>query len=163
MMDYTIDILLIGAVAVLIIEAIKAPIKSAFQNKGLTENATMKKIFKMIAFAVSLIVCFAGSCIYFYYIKQVDPFKSIDIVWYFLGAVGSSQSIYVSIETYGRDGILEWIKAAIANKNKITDLTTLQKLSTTEIAQKIKDGLSAIYEEVPVTEEEIKQILDHIT
>lgn len=163
MLDYTIDVLLIGVIAVLIIEAIKAPIKAAFEKKGLTEDDKMKKIFKVIALTVSITICFAGSCIYFQYFKHVNPFESIDILWYFLGTLGASQTIYIAIETYGRDGVLEWIKAAITNRKKTTDLTAVQKLSNDQLAQVITNGISEIYEDAPVTVDEVKQILDHIT
>jgi hypothetical protein len=162
MLDYTLDVLLIGLIAAIFVEAVKLPIKAAFQKQGLTDNATLQKIFKAIMYAITLIICFAGSCIYFYYFKQVSPFESADIVLYWIGTIGASQSIYMLIETYGRDGIWEIFKALIAKRKDTTDLTQLQKLSSEELAQLISKGIGELYENAPVTEEEIKQILDHI-
>lgn len=160
MLDYTIDVLLIGLVAVMLIGVIKAPIKALLVKKGLKENEKMAKIFKAIVTTVSFVSCFIGACIYFWFFKHTNPFTDASILWYTIGTVGASQTIYMLLETYGRDGVLMIIKAIIANRKNVT--TTIVPPNTEELASKIATEIQSLYEGAPVTAEDIKSILDHI-
>lgn len=163
MQAFTVDVLLIGFVVAMVIEAIKAPIKSLLIKKGLKDDEKKAKTFKAIVTAISFIMCFVGACIYFWFFKHTNPFLDDAIIWYTIGTVGASQSIYMVLETYGRDGIMMVIKTIISNKGKQTDIAAIPTTNNTdELSEKIVAGIQSIYEGAPVTKEDVKSILDHI-
>lgn len=161
MVNYTIDVLLISLIVVILVGAIKTPIKSALVKKGLKQNEQTHKIFKAIVVTATLILSFVGACLYFVLVAKVNPFSDTKIIFYTIGVIGATQSIYVLLKTYGRDGILTLIKVAIANqKNK----TNLQQLSIDKaaLAKIIVEGIQELYAGAPVSEQDIINILDNL-
>ena len=124
MITYTIDVLLIALIIVLLIQIIKAPIKNALNKNNKLDTQQAKNVFKIICVSVSMIVGFSASCIYFWVFEHVNPFANITILWYTIGTVGASQTIYVLLETYGRDGLLVLIKNLITKRKEKTSLTS---------------------------------------
>ena len=164
MQQFTFDVLLIGLISVLLIGLIKTPIKVYLMNRGLKDNPNKEKIFKAITITLSFIFCFAGACVYYGVFKKLNPFADTTVLFYTIGVVGASQTIYLVLKTYGRDGIVSIIKTIIQNKNKTTDITKLPKewTDTELLSDKIQAEIQALYEGAPVTKEDIKNILDHI-
>lgn len=164
MLDFTLDILLIGFITVLMIELVKAPIKAILVKKGLKDNDMASKIFKIVAMLLSYVFCFVGALIYFHFYLHVNPFAGTKIIWYTIGTVGASQSIYGFLETYGRDGVLAIIKALVAkSKDKsITDMSKLSEQGLDTFATQIVGGINTYFEDAPITKEDIKQILKNI-
>ena len=164
MLDYTIDILLIGFITVLMVQLIKAPIKAILEKKGLSTNSKMQKIFKILVITFSYAMCFAGACVYFHFFKQVPLFEDTKIIGYTVGAVGASQSIYGVLETYGRDGLLAIFKALAtkAKEKKTTNLNALPIIGTDVLAMKIAEGIYERFEGASITTEDVKQILESI-
>lgn len=164
MLDYTIDILLIGFITVLMIQLVKAPIKAILKKKGLKDSVKASNLFKIIVTTLSYAMCFVGACIYFRYFLCVPIFTDFKIVGYTIGAVGASQSIYGVLEAYGRDGLLAIFKALKekAKARKITDLAALPIIGTDVLAGKIAEGIYRRFEGAPITREDIKQILEEI-
>lgn len=161
MLNYTIDVLLISLIVVILVGAIKTPIKSVLVKKGLKENEQMKKIFKAIVVTATFILSFVGACLYFVIVAKVNPFKDTTIIFYTIGVIGSTQSIYILFKTYGRDGLLTLIKAIAANlKNK----TNVQQLSIDKAAlsKVIVEGIQELYAGAPVSEQDIIAILDKL-
>ena len=160
MLNYTIDVLLISLIVVILVGAIKTPIKSVLVKKGLKENEQMKKIFKAIVVTATFILSFVGACLYLI-VTKVNPFKDTTIIFYTVGVIGTTQSIYILFKTYGRDGLLTLIKAIAANlKNK----TNLQQLSIDKAAlsKVIVEGIQELYAGAPVSEQDIIAILDKL-
>lgn len=165
MLDYTIDILLIGFITVMMIQLIKTPVKVILNHRGLKDSAKMSKIFKIVFTTLSYLMCFAGACIYFHFFEGVPLFEDLKIVGYTVGAVGASQAIYNILETYGRDGLLAIIKALFekAKARKTTDISALPIIGKDVLAQKIAEGIYARFDGAPITQEDIKQILEQIS
>ena len=161
MLDYTIDILLIGFIVVLLVQLIKAPIKTVLERKGLSENPKMSKIFNAIVTLFSFVACFAGSCIYFQCVKHYPLFADTKILYYTIGTVGASQSIYKVLETYGRDGLLAIIGALIekAKKKETTDISSLPAISAEDIAKAVMQGIEERFEDPKITEGDLIEIL----
>lgn len=162
MAQYTFDVSLIGVVVVLIVQAIKAPIKAYLTEKGLIENTRIKNIFKFSFTAFSLVMCFAGACIYYRYVLGMNPFGSISILWYTFGAIGASQTAYHVVEAGGRDGIVALIKDLIQKKGNLTDVAKLANTDPALLSEKIAQALADLYEGSPVTKDDIQEIIDHI-
>lgn len=165
MLDYTIDILLIGFITVLMIQLIKAPIKAILEKKGLKDSVKASNLFKIIVTTLSYAMCFVGACVYFRYFLCVPVFTNFEkIVGYTIGAIGASQSIYGVLEAYGRDGLLAIFKALKekAKAGKITDLAALPIIGTDVLAGKIAEGIYRRFEGASITREDIKQILEEI-
>ena len=165
MLDYTIDILLIGFITVLMIQLIKAPIKAILEKKGLKDSVKASNLFKIIVTTLSYAMCFVGACVYFRYFLCVPVFTNFKkIVGYTIGAIGASQSIYGVLEAYGRDGLLAIFKALKekAKARKITDLAALPIIGTDVLAGKIAEGIYRRFEGASITREDIKQILEEI-
>ena len=157
MITYTIDVLLIALIIVLLIQIIKAPIKNVLTKNNRLDTQQAKNVFKVICVSVSMIVGFGASCIYFWMFEHINPFADITILWYTIGTVGASQTIYVLLETYGRDGLLVIIKNVIIRHKEKTNLIELSK--NNDLAEKIVNGLKQIYSDSPVTQEEIAKII----
>lgn len=162
MAQYTFDVSLIGVVVMLLVQAVKAPIKAYLTEKGLIGNTRAKNTFKICFTVFSLLMCFAGACIYYRYVNNLNPFADISILWYTLGAVGASQAAYHVIEAGGRDGIFALIKDIIQKRGKLTDLAQIANSDPTLLAQKIATAIADLYEGSPVTQEDVQDILDHI-
>ena len=162
MLDYTVDILLIGFIVVLMVQLIKAPVKAVLERKGLSDSTKMSKIFNAIVTLFSYVMCFVGSCIYFRYVKHCSLFSDAKILYYTVGVIGASQSIYKVLETYGRDGILAIIGALIdrAKAKKVTSIESLPSIEFSVLASQIHEGIRERFEDASITEEDVKQILE---
>ena len=162
MLDFTLDILLIGFVVVLITQLLKAPIKAVLEHKGLKESAAMSKAFNATMTFFSYAACFAGACIYFVFVKHIPVFADAKILTYTVGVVGSSQSIYKVLETYGRDGILAIVAAIIERlkQGKTTNVSELPSMSTDELAEKLYEGIQETFEGANITVDDVKRILE---
>ena len=162
MLNYTLDILLIGFVVVLVIQLLKAPVKAVLIRKGLGENEKMSKIFNAIMTLFSYAMCFAGSCVYFHYFKHYPLFKDSRIVSYTVGVIGASQAIYKALETYGRDGLFAIFEAIIENlkANKTTNVQTLPVVDCDTLAVQLYLGIKERFENASITEEDLKQIIE---
>lgn len=161
MLDYTIDILLIGFVVVLVVQLLKAPVKAILVRKGLGENKKMSKIFNAVMTLFSYAVSFAGACVYFYYFKHYPLFADTKILSYTVGVIGSSQAIYKVLETYGRDGLFAIFEAIIEKikSGKTTDIQALTIDSAT-LASQIYLGIKERFEDASITEDDLKQIVE---
>lgn len=161
MLDYTLDILLIGFVVVLMIQLIKAPIKAVLEHKGLSENKKMSKIFNAVTTFLSYAMCFVGACVYFHYVKHYPLFADARILYYTVGTVGASQSIYKLLETYGRDGLLAIVGALIdrIKAKNTTDITSLPEVKLDELAEEIYRGIEERFEDATITSADVKEIL----
>lgn len=162
MLDYTIDILLIGFVVVLVVQLIKAPIKAILVRKGLGESEKMSKIFNAIMTLFSYAMCFAGACVYFYYFKHYPLFQDTKILSYTVGVIGASQAIYKVLETYGRDGLFAIFEAIIEKikTKKTTNVEMLPTIDTATFASQIYEGIKERFENASITEEDVRQILE---
>ena len=162
MLDFTVDILLIGFVVVLIVQLLKAPIKAILERKGLKESATMSKIFNAIMTFVSYAACFAGACVYFVFFKGYPLFADTKILTYTVGVIGASQSIYKVLETYGRDGIFAIFEAIIAKikEGKTTKIEKLPCVSIDAFAEAVYQGIQERFEGANITKEDVKQIVE---
>ena len=161
MLDYTIDILLVGFVVVLFIQLLKTPIKAVLTRKGLGENEKMSKIFNAVVTFLSYVLCFVGACIYFRYVKHYPLFEDSRILTYTVGVVGASQTIYKVLETYGRDGLFAIIKAIIERikSKESTKIEALATMTFDEFASKIYEGIQERFEDASITEDDVKQII----
>lgn len=161
MLDYTLDILLIGFVVVLVIQLIKAPIKSVLENKGLSESSKMAKTFNAIMTLFSYAMCFAGACVYLSCIKNYPVFEDTKILTYTVGTAGASQTIYKTLETYGRDGLLAIIDAIIdrIQNPKLTDPSKLSETSIEEVSKIVMEGIEERFENPQITAEDVADIL----
>ena len=162
MLDYTIDILLVGFVVVLIVQLIKAPIKAILVRKGLGESEKMSKIFNATMTLLSYGMSFAGACVYFIYFKGYPLFEDTKILSYTVGVIGSSQAIYKTLETYGRDGVFAIFEAIIEKikAGKTTNVKALPEMDTTAFAQQIYAGIKERFEDASITEDDVKQIVE---
>ena len=162
MLSYTIDILLIGFIVVLVVQLLKAPIKTILIRKGLGDNEKMSKIFNAIMTLFAYVMCFVGSCVYFYYFKHYPLFKDSKILSYTIGVIGASQAEYKALETYGRDGLFA-IFGAIVEKikaGKTTKIETLPVIDSEVFAAQIYAGIKERFEDASITEEDVKQIIE---
>lgn len=162
MLDYTIDILLIGFVVVLVVQLLKAPIKVVLTRKGLSESKKMSKIFNAIVTFFSYLMCFVGACVYFRYFKHYPLFQDTRILSYTVGVIGASQAIYKVLETYGRDGLFAIFEAIIEKikAGKITNIEALLSVDAEVLASWIYEGIKERFENASITEEDVKQILE---
>lgn len=162
MLDYTVDILLIGFVVVLIVQLLKAPIKVILLRKGLGESEKMSKIFNASITLFSYGMSFAGACVYFIYFKGYPLFEDTRIISYSVGVIGSSQAIYKVLETYGRDGIFAIIEALIekVKANKVTSVKDLPVIDSSTLVAQIYAGIKERFENASITEEDVKQIVE---
>ena len=164
MVNYTIDVLIIGFITVLMVELIKAPIKVVLEKKGLKDNEMASKIFTVVTMFLSYLSCFVGVVIYFLFYKHVNPFLDTDIVWYSVGAIGASQAVYGFLEAYGRDGILAILKNILfRQKEKSTmDISALSEEGLDTFATKVVEGINRCFDDAPITKEDIKVILQNL-
>ena len=161
MLEYTIDILLIGFIVVLVVQLLKAPIKSTLIRKGLGESDKMSKIFNATMTFFSYVMCFLGACIYFRYFKHYPLFQDSRILSYTVGVIGASQAIYKVLETYGRDGLFA-IFEAIIGKIKAGKATSAEALSidSATLVSQIYIGIKERFVDASITEEDLKQIVE---
>lgn len=164
MLEFAVDILVLGLLTVLGIELIKSPIKAVLEKKGLKDNSMAAKIFKALTLLFSYVGCFAMVILYFHFYLHENPFADIKILWYVFGVIGSSQSIYGALETYGRDGVLALLKQFFANLRSkgAADMTKLTEEGLSDFANKIWQGIDAYYEDAPISIEDIIAILKTI-
>ena len=155
MLDFTIDILLIGFVVVLVIQLLKAPVKAVLEHKGLKESDAMSKTFNAVMTFLSYAACFGGACIYFVCFKGIPLFADGSIFTYTVGVIGASQSIYKVLETYGRDGILAIFAAILERAQKEKNA-----ISADDFAKEIYAGIQERFEGASITEEDVKQIIE---
>lgn len=164
MLEFTVDILIIGLLTVLSLELFKKPVKVILVKKGLKDNEMASKIFKAVVTLLSYVGCFIGALLYFHFYLHANPFASSNIIWYTVGTVGASQSIYAALETYGRDGLWQIIKGIITKlQNKeFTDMSKLTAPALDDFAAKIMAGINEYFEDAPITKEDLKAILVRI-
>ena len=162
MLDYTVDILLIGFIVVLVVQLLKAPIKAILVRKGLGESEKMSKIFNAVMTLFSYTACFIGACAYFYYFKHYPLFKDTKILSYTIGVIGSSQAIYKVLETYGRDGLFAIFEAIIEKikAGKAADGKALPTVDTAVLAAQVYAGIKERFEGASITEDDVRQILE---
>ena len=162
MLDYTIDVLLIGLALVLVIQLLKTPIKIFLTRKGLGDSEKMSKIFNAIVTLISYAMSFGAACIYFHFFKHYPLFADTRILTYTVGIVGASQAIYKLLETYGRDGLITLIKVLIAKakEKKITNIKDVPEINTDTLAAWIYTGIKERFEGASITESDVKQIIE---
>lgn len=161
MLDFALNILIIGFVVVLMVELVKKPIKVILVRKGLKDNEMASKIFKAVVTVLTYLACFAASAIYLAYAAHVNPFASDTIIWYTLSTIGTSQSIYGFFETYGRDGLFVLIKTfltRLADKSA-ADMSKLSEKGLEAFATQIVQGINQFFVDAPITVDDIKSIL----
>lgn len=161
MLDFALNIFVIGFVVVLMVELIKAPIKVILVKKGLKDNEMASRIFKAVVTVFTYICCFAASLIYLACAQNVDPFATDTFLWYTLGSIGTSQGIYGFLETYGRDGLFVLIKAFIVRftDKSTADMSKLSEPGLEEFATQILNGINQFFVDAPITVEDLKSIL----
>ena len=165
MLDFALNILVIGFVVVLMVELVKAPIKAILITKGLKDNEMASKIFKSVVTILTYLACFAASAVYLACVVHVNPFATDTIIWYTLSTIGSSQGIYGFCETYGRDGLFTIIKTLfvkLTDKNA-ADMSKLSEKGLEVFASQIIQGINQFFVDAPITVEDIKSILKNTT